>query len=278
MSEDCIYTASRDKLLKRWRATKAATGRFELVADLEVPLGDVCWCLIAAGEWIFCGLGDGSIRCFAKSGRDLTLRGHTKRVACLLTHQHVMLSGASDGSIRCWQFDASTQNFNCTHSITEGVGGAVASLSVLSDKLWVGSSSGVSVVDLATLKVLAQLGPKKFVSGMLQFEGHLIVVYVDGATFIFDAAGVQKLQQAPLPAGPVLCIAGLDSGPRVLCGHAKGQLSSITLPAFQLKHYWQALERCKVQTVSSAGHDGIFVVGAENGNLQLWQRVEPGMG
>ena len=107
--------------------------------------------------------------------------------------------------------------------------------------------------------------------------------------------------------------AGLESGPRVLCGHAKGQVSSISLPNFVLKKYWHALERCKagrklhvgcagalvllsvargvegtgergkhvvcflflplqVQTLCCAGHDGIYVLGAENGTLQLWQR------
>ena len=41
---------------------KASSGKFELLVELEVPLGDVCWCLISAGDWLFCGLGDGSIK------------------------------------------------------------------------------------------------------------------------------------------------------------------------------------------------------------------------
>ena len=28
----------------------------------------------------------------------------------------------------------------------------------------------------------------------------------------------------------------------------------------------------EVQTLCSAGHDGIYVLGAENGTVQLWQR------
>eukprot|EP00931_Biecheleriopsis_adriatica_P118602 TRINITY_DN93964_c0_g1_i1.p1 TRINITY_DN93964_c0_g1~~TRINITY_DN93964_c0_g1_i1.p1 ORF type:complete len:386 (+),score=95.00 TRINITY_DN93964_c0_g1_i1:28-1185(+) len=272
MAADCIYTASRDRSLKRWKVGKNAEGKFELQPELEVPLGEVCWCLISAGEWLFCGLGDGTIKGFMKSGQETTLKEHTKRVACLLTHEHVLMSGGSDGAVRFWQSCPEPPGFKCTHTVTEGISGAVTAMAVLGDKLWVGGSAGVAVVELGTLKAAGHLEPKKFVAGMLQFEGHMIVVYADGSMCIFDANGAQKLNQAALPAGPVLCIAGLESGPRVLCGHSKGQVSSITLPMFTLKKHWQVLERCKVQTLCCAGHDGIYVLGAENGNLQLWQR------
>ncbi|CAE7498187.1 ZFWD3 [Symbiodinium necroappetens] len=272
MAADCIYTASRDKTLKRWKVNRATSGKYELSVELEVPLGDVCWCLISAGDWLFCGLGDGSIKGFMKSGTETVLKGHTKRVACLMTHQHVLLSGASDGSVRCWQMNVHSQTFECTHAIDEGISGAVTSLSVLGEGLWVGGTSGVALVELATLKVVKHLEPRRFVSGLLQFDGHMIVVYADGSMCIFDGLGAMKHKQPALPAGPVLCIAGLESGPRVLCGHAKGQISSISLPDFVLKKYWHALERCKVQTLCCAGHDGIYVLGAENGTLQLWQR------
>lgn len=272
MAADCIYTASRDKTLKRWKVNLAGTGKFELQPELEVPLGDVCWCLISAGDWLFCGLGDGTIKGFMKSGQQTVLNGHTKRVSCLMTHQHVLLSGASDGAVRCWQMNPHTTTFECTHSISEGVSSSVQALAVLGEGLWVGGTSGVALVELATLKVVKQLDPRKFVAGLLQFDGHMIVVYADGSICIFDGLGALKHKQPALPAGPVLCIAGLESGPRVLCGHAKGQISSITLPSFVLKKHWQALERCKVQTLCSAGHDGIYVLGAENGTIQLWQR------
>jgi len=272
MAEEFIYTASRDKLLKRWKPQRNAQGRFEMMADIEVPLGEIPWCLISAGEWIFCGLGNGKIRGYSKAGREINLEGHTKRVSCLLTHEHVLISGSTDGNVRFWQLDPGSQTFVCTHTISEGISGSINCLSILDQGLWVGGTSGVSLVELATLKVALQVQPKKFVAGLLQFTGHMIVVYSDGSVCIYNALGQQTHSQPPLPAGPVMCVVGLDSGPRVLCGHAKGQVSSITLPMFQLKKCWQALERCKVQCLCCAGHDGIFLVGAENGTLQLWQR------
>jgi len=145
-------------------------------------------------------------------------------------------------------------------------------MTVLGDYLWVGGTAGVVKILLASLKVMQTLQPKKFVSAFLQFQEHVIVVYADGSLIIFDPSGTQKHSQQPLPAGPALCVAGLDSGPRVICGHAKGQISSITLPMFELKTYWQAVSRVKVNSLCCAGHDGIFIVGAENGNLQIWQR------
>ncbi|CAJ1348765.1 unnamed protein product [Effrenium voratum] len=172
MAADCIYTASRDKTLKRWKVCTTA-GAFELKPELEVPLGEVCWCLISAGDWLFCGLGDGNIKGFMKNGQEAVLRGHAKRVSSLITHQHVLLSGASDGSVRCWQLNAHTSTFECTHSISEGISGSVTSLAVLGEGLWVGGTSGVALVELASLRVVKQLEPRKYVSGLLQFEGHM---------------------------------------------------------------------------------------------------------
>lgn len=276
MMEDSIYTASRDRRLKRWKPVRNAQGRFELHGDIEVPLNEIAWCLISIGEWLFCGLATGEIRGFSKAGAQCKLEGHQKRVTALLVHQHVLLSGSQDGTVRMWQMDPQSQTFACTHSISEGLTGSISCMTVLNEKLWVGGTSGVAVVDLATLRATAVLPPVKFVAGMLQFTGHMIVIYVDGSICIFNANGEKTLQQPPLPAGPTLCIVGLDSGPRVLCGHGKGQVSSITLPMFELKHCWQSFARCKVTSMCAAGHDGIFILGAENGTLQLWQRVEGG--
>eukprot|EP00913_Durusdinium_trenchii_P003040 g2810.t2 len=207
MAADCIYTASRDKTLKRWKVNVGASGKFELQPELEVPLGEVCWCLISAGDWLFCGLGDGNIKGFMKSGQQTVLSGHQKRVSCLMTHQHVLFR----------RFDATTSwDFGSegTHGISEGISGSVTALAVLGEGLWVGGSSGLALVELATLKVVKQLNPRKFVAGLLQFEGHMIVVYADGSICIFDGLGGLKHQQPALPAGPVLCIA-----PRQRLGH-----------------------------------------------------------
>lgn len=277
MAEDAVYSCSRDKQLKRWRVQKSPGGGrlgglFELKAEVEVPLGDVCWSMMSVGEWLFCGLGDGTIRGFAKSGGDATLFAHNKRVSALLAHQHVILSGAADNTVRCWQVDPASQNFACTHTISEGIPGAVQCLSVLNEHLWVGGTSGIAIVELATLRVVSQLLPKKFIAGFLQFEGHMIVAYADGAVRIFDAAGTEKRHQAALPAGTALAIGGLEVGPRLLIAHAKGQVSSIELPAFEYKLHWQAFQKCKVQCVCCTGSNGIFLLGAENGNIQIWQR------
>merc|ERR1712032_1414288 len=160
---------------------------------------------MGAGEWLFCGLGGGTIRGYAKTGKEATLQGHTKRVSSLLIHQHVFLSGGSDSVVRCWQMDPASQNFACTHTIEEAIPGAVTCMCVLVDYLWVGGTSGVSRVELGTLRVVQQLQPKKYVAGIIQFQGHMIAAYADGALIIFDASGGQKHVQPPLPAGPVLC-------------------------------------------------------------------------
>merc|ERR1719424_43396 len=103
MAEDAIYTASRDRTLKKWTPGKNTAGRWELKLLLEIPLPETCWSMLYYGVWLFCGLGNGQIRCFSKEGQNATLEGHTKRVAALLIHQDILISGSSDCSIKCWQ-------------------------------------------------------------------------------------------------------------------------------------------------------------------------------
>lgn len=100
MAEEAIYTASRDKLLKRWKVGRnPTTNRYELNVDLEVNLGDLCWSMVMAGEWIFCGLGDGTIKGFSKSGNQL--RFTTKILHCNVDPEgDVSLSPQSGGCTR----------------------------------------------------------------------------------------------------------------------------------------------------------------------------------
>jgi len=276
MAEDAVYTAARDKSLRRWRVRKGVSGLFELAADLEVPLGESCWTMLHVGEWIFCGLSEGTIQGFSKSGQSTTLKAHSKRVTCLLVHQNVLISGSHDGTVRLWQaqVDGGPQAFACTHTVSADMPGAINCMRVLGERLWVGGMSGLAVLDLAQLRVTNQLPPRKCVTSFLEFTGHMITVYADGSTAIYDGMGNQTHSQTPLAPGPVLCIAGLESGPRVLLGHSKGQVSSIELPSFNFKLFFQAVDRCKVESICAVGHDGIFLIGAQNGNLQLWQRVD----
>merc|ERR1719265_2647001 len=159
MAEDAVYTAARDKLLKKWKPTKTGD-KWELTLELEIPLPDTCWSMLYYGVWLFCGLGDGRIRAFSKDGRDVTLTGHSKRVGVLLVHQDILLSGSSDGSIRCWQAqEGNPQAFGCTHSIASGLPDAISCMSVLNEALWVGGTSGVTLVDLSQMRAARDIQP-----------------------------------------------------------------------------------------------------------------------
>jgi len=82
-----VYTVSRDGTLKRWRVQGGGPAPFQLAVELQVDLGDACWCMVHASEWVFCGLSNGQIRAFHKQGRDLTLAGHDQGVSAMLVHQ-----------------------------------------------------------------------------------------------------------------------------------------------------------------------------------------------
>lgn len=272
MTEEGIYTVSQDQCLKRWKPTRRGDSRFELHAEIETPLQESAHSLLYHNGWIFIGLHDGRIRAFFQDGQSTTLKGHDRRVTALVMHQDVLISGSSHSEVRLWQKDQ-LNSFKCTHTITESIPGAVVKLHVLGDHLFVGGVSGVAMCNLGSLKVTKLLPPTKHVTAFLEYQGHLIIAYLDGALHIFDADGNSKSELKPLKAGPILCLAGLESGPRVLVGHARGQISTITLPEFEFKTQFQAIEGTKVVCMLCAGHDGIFLIGYQNGTLHLWQRT-----
>lgn len=272
MTEQGIYTASMDKSLKRWKPTKSQAGNFELVPELTVQLPDACSSLLYNGGWLFCGLLSGQIRAYSQDGAEMTLEGHTRRVTAMKIHQSILISGSADREVRLWQMDPAIKAFKCTHTLKDGMPGAITRLHILGDKLWVGGYNGVAMCNLTSLTVTKPVQTTKPVADFLEFQGHLIVAYTDGSIVIFTADGARQ-SEMKLAAGPILAIAGLDSGPHLLCGHSRGQVSTITLPDFKFKTQFQAFEGTKVESLCCAGHDGIFLVGAQNGALQLWQRV-----
>merc|ERR1712130_848418 len=94
--------------------------------------------------------------------------------------------------------------------------------------------------NLSSLKVTKLLPPVKPVSKFLEFQGHIIAAYADGTLRVFDGDGNQKSEVPALAAGPIASIGGLEAGPRFLCGHLHGQVSSIVLPDFVFKTQFQA--------------------------------------
>lgn len=272
MTEHGVYTASLDKSLKRWKPVMRDGGRMELIAEMTVPLPESCFALVFSDGWLFCGLWDGSVRAYAQDGTNVTLKGHTRRVTALIVHQNVLISGSADREVRLWQMNPSTKSFSCTHTISDSMPGAIHRLHVLGGHLFIGGMSGLAMLNLASLTVTKILPPTKSVADFLEFQGHLVVAYSDGGLRIFDAEGTLKTDRQPLAAGPILALGGLESGPRVLVGHARGQVSTIMLPSFEFKTQFQALEENRVESIRCAGHDGIFLLGSQNGTLQLWQR------
>jgi hypothetical protein len=93
MTEQGIYTASHDNFLKRWKPQQDASGRFQMVNDLQVDLGEACFSMYCAGGWIFCGLFDGTVKAFSQDGANSVLRGHAKRVTSIIQHQGVLITG-----------------------------------------------------------------------------------------------------------------------------------------------------------------------------------------
>lgn len=273
MTEQGIYTASQDKSLKRWKPQKDASGRYQLLQELNVPLDDGCFSMYCAGGWIFCGLWSGTVKAFSQDGVNTDLRGHTKRVTAITQHQGILITGSAGRDVRLWVMDPNTKVFNCTHTLTESMPGSINCLHILGGNLWAGGMSGIAVIDLVSLKVTKLLPPTRSVTSFLEFQGHVVAAYGDGSLRVFDAEGSMKSEMPSLAGGSIQAIGGLESGPRLLCGHGHGQVSTITLPDFNFKTQFQAMLDTSIDSLMCAGQDGLFLLGCKKGNLQLWQRM-----
>eukprot|EP00929_Paragymnodinium_shiwhaense_P108925 TRINITY_DN75287_c0_g1_i1.p1 TRINITY_DN75287_c0_g1~~TRINITY_DN75287_c0_g1_i1.p1 ORF type:complete len:415 (-),score=91.79 TRINITY_DN75287_c0_g1_i1:195-1439(-) len=275
MTAQGIYTASTDKLLKRWAPQKNAEQRFELKEDLKVPLEESCHCMLYKEGWIFCGLWNGTIMAFSQDGSNMKLEGHRKKVSAIILHENVLISGGFDQEVRLWQMDPNTKAFACTHTIKDGTPGSINRLTVLGSSLFIGGQNGIAICNLQSLTINKIIPPVKHVSDFLQFQGHLVASYTDGTLRVFNAEGELQKELKESGAGAVVSMAGLESGPRIVCTHNRGQVSTIELPVFEFKLQFQPFENGRIETVTCAGHDGIFLIGHQNGALQLWQRLPP---
>jgi len=274
MTGDAVYTGSADKSLKRWKPVAGPDGRFTLEPDATVPLPESCCSLLHHQGWIFCGLFNGTIQAFSQDGTSASLKGHTRRVSDIIVHQNVVISGSADREVRLWQLVAGNNTFQCTHTIRDDMPGPISRLRVMGGSLYVGGLTGLAVVNLETLKVSKLLPPTKPVVDFLECQEHLIVAYSEGSLRIFKSDGTMTHETKALAAGQMFSLAGLEKGPRVLCGHARGQVCSIMLPSFELKTSFQAFNTyCKVETIYCPGENGIFFLGASDGSLQMWQRI-----
>jgi len=230
--------------------------------------------MMYAFETLLCGLQDGRIFAFMKDGQRVTLQGHGKRVSAMLLHQNVLITGSHDGSVKLWQPNP-PNGFACSHTLTDGIPGNVTCMEVLGDHLMVGGNAGMCAINLQTLQCVKKMGSKQegAVCDFLMYLGHLIVGFTDGSVKVLDTGGAEKHSAPPMPTGQMRCLAGLECGPRLLVGHQKGQLTSISLPDMNPKAAWRATERCDIECIRGTSFDGIFLLGLQNGDLQLWQRV-----
>merc|ERR1719498_2397388 len=142
--------------------------------------------------------------------------------------------------------------------MNDSMPGSIHCLRVLGENLWVGGTSGVAMVNLQTLKVSKLLPPTKTVTSFLEFQGHVIAAYGDGSLRTFDGEGTMKGELQPLPAGNISGIACLESGPRLLCSHSHGQVTTIILPDFQPKAQFQAMLDTSIDSILTPGQDGLF--------------------
>eukprot|EP00397_Hematodinium_sp_SG-2012_P029636 GEMP01031328.1.p1 GENE.GEMP01031328.1~~GEMP01031328.1.p1 ORF type:complete len:381 (+),score=76.26 GEMP01031328.1:133-1275(+) len=268
-----IYTCSQDGYLKTW-VSKKELGPIALEQKFQQDLGGACWCLLVAGDTIFCGLTDGSIKMFSNGGSS-ALEGHDKRVTAIVAHEGIIISGSIDSSVKMWQLINGT--FACVQTIQMAAEVRQLLVTTTPDAkvLWVGTSTGLFGLDLLNL----QLPPVRVVKEctmvvtcLMEYANHVLVGYKDGSLKCFDKKGATKHEMTAYPdCKHMSAFSVVSEGNRLICGFNDGRLSSISLPTFERRARWDAFDHVTTSCVRTCGADGYYLVGSQSGDLQLWQ-------
>lgn len=118
-------------------------------------------------------------------------------------------------------------------------------------------------------------------------EHYVIASFRDGSVRVYHAM-TGELKHS-VPSAPdckmvqKITLLGSGTSQRLLCAHLDGKMSALELPSFKRVAVWQAFEKTNTSVVvavpqviaSRLGCDvrGLFLVGSQNGGLQLWQHA-----
>jgi len=276
MVGDKIYTAGRDKQLMGWRGAPTAGG-LELVQDgapVVMPSDIKTMCAEPTSKWLFCGMWRGDIHAFCQDCLEDRLVGHTRFVSSIAVHSGVVISGSNDSTVRLWtpnggRFQACGQPMN-------NPSGAVTSVKVVNDSLWVGGQTGITCFDLTTLQAKGTLLAPAPVTGLLEYGGYVIAAFRNGDVKIYDGAGQEgyhhpargehntnyavEIMEHPVTKKAIL-----------LCGQQFGFVTAYDLPDFHPRGSFVARHNSDITAVLDAKVDGMFLTSGFGGDVTIWQ-------
>lgn len=279
MIEDKVYTGGRDNALFAWRGIPSQMG-FELAQDTPpVCMSSSPNSLLyePVSKWLFCGLWGGDIQAFCKAPQmEDRLSGHRKSVSSIAVHSGVLISGSNDGTVRLWTMNPQSGRFQAHGQALNNPSGSVSAVRVLNDGLWVGGHTGVSVFDLATLQPKGTLQSAVPVTGMIEFEGHMVVSYRNGDVKIYTAAGIEAFNHPAVGDHTSNTAIEIMMHPTankamLLCGQVLGYVTAYDLPEFRARGSFCTRQGSDVRSIVNVKANGMFLTAGAHGDIMMWQ-------
>jgi len=283
--DDRIYSGGRDNQLFVWRLAQSPGGGMELVQD--APPLDLCSPVTSmyydqASKWLFCGLWNGDVMAYCKNPvQEVRLAGHRRSVNSITVHSSVVISGSHDGQIRLWTRSSPTGGFACHGKPLDNPTGAITSVRVLGDGLWVAAQNGISSFDLATLQPRGMIPALSQVTGLAECQGYMIATFRSGDLKIYDTVGNETFN---FPArgehrsntAVELMMHPIANKPMILCGQQFGYVTAYDIPDFRPRGSFVCDQGSDVKAILDLKHQGMFLTAGFHGDIILWQWGGPG--
>lgn len=213
--------------------------------------------------------------------QDTLTGGHRRSVASITVHTSVMVSGSNDGTVRLWTPNPQVGRWQMHGQAINNPSGAVNAVKVLGDALWVGGQTGITCVDLGTLQPRGTVQSVEPVTGLLEFQGHMIASYRNGDVKIFGSSGSEVFAspakgEHQSNTAVELMMHPIDNKPMLLCGQQFGYVTAYDLPDFRPRGSFVGKNGSDVKSIIDLKAQGMFAVGGMHGDVTLWQWGQPG--
>jgi len=281
--EDKVYTGGRDNQLFGWRGSPGPGGTFELLQDsqpLEMGASVTAVLYDSATKWMFCGLWSGDIQAYCKDPiAEDRLVGHRRSVSSLVAHQGVVVSGSNDGTVRLWTRSPQGRYQAHGQPLTNATG-AVTAVRVLGDALWVAAQNGITCFDLATLQPRGTIPSNHQVTGLVDFQGHMIATFRNGDLKVHDSGG-REVHSLPARGehtsntAVAIMMHPVANVPLLLCGQQYGYVTAYDLPSLQPRGSWCCKNNSDVKAILDVQYDGMFLTAGLQGDIMAWRWGAP---
>jgi WD40 repeat protein len=229
--------------------------------------------MLSEGPWIFVGLRNVIKAWNAQTATDLSLNGPVGQVYALVVGNDLLFAGTQDGNILAWKYNAVTNCFDPTASLT-GHNLAVVSLVVGANRLYSGSmDKSIKVWSLETLQCIQTLTDHSaVVMSVLCWEQFLLSASLDKTIKVWVAgeSGNLEVTYTHTEEHGVLTLCGMhdaEAKPVLLSSCNDNSIRVYDLPSFSERG--KLFSKEEVRSIQ-IGPGGLFFTGDGTGEVRVW--------